>query len=84
MYKKLIKAKQMNYFSKIQKVLLQKYDEQDSVQDKQMFMNRVILWCGMVWYGMVCYPVLWYGMESMEYYEISMLCYEISMLWFML
>ena len=61
--------------NKIQKVLLLKYDEQDSVQDKQMFFKRVILW-----YGMVCFPMLWYGMESMEYYEISMLCYEISML----
>ena len=52
-----------------------KYDEQDNVQDKQMFLKRVILW-----YGMLCYPVLWYGIESMENYEISMLCYEISML----
>ena len=29
---------------------------------------------------MLCYPILWYGMESMVCYEISMLCYEISML----
>ena len=29
---------------------------------------------------MLCYPMLWYGMESMVCYEISMLCYEISML----
>ena len=28
---------------------------------------------------MLCYPMLWYGMESMVWYEISMLCYEISM-----
>ena len=35
---------------------------------------------GMVWYGMVRYPMLWYSMESMVCYEISMLCYEISML----
>ena len=34
----------------------------------------------MVWYAMLCYPMLWYGMESMVCYEISMLCYEISML----
>ena len=31
-------------------------------------------------YDMLCYPMLWYGMESMVCYEISMLCYEISML----
>ena len=35
---------------------------------------------GMVWYGMLCYPMLWYDMESMVCYEISMLCHEISML----
>ena len=29
---------------------------------------------------MVCYPMLWYGMESMVCYKISVLCYEISML----
>ena len=40
-----------------------------------MFFKRVILW-----YGMLCYPMLGYGMESMVCYEISMLCYEISML----
>ena len=34
----------------------------------------------MVWYAMLCYPMLWYGMESTVCYEISMLCYEISML----
>ena len=34
----------------------------------------------MVWYAMLCYPMVWYGMESMACYEISMLCYEISML----
>ena len=28
---------------------------------------------------MLCYPMLWYGIESMVCYEISMLCYEISM-----
>ena len=55
--------------------MLKKYDEHDCVQDKQMFFKRVILW-----YGMLCYPMLGYGMESMVCYEISMLCYEISML----
>ena len=39
-----------------------------------MFLKRVILW-----YGMLCYPMIWYGMERMVCYEISMLCYEISM-----
>ena len=34
----------------------------------------------MVWYGMVLFGMLWYGMESMVCYEILMLCYEISML----
>ena len=34
----------------------------------------------MVWYAMLCYPMLWYGKESMVCFEISMLCYEISML----
>ena len=59
-------------------MFLKKYYEHDSVQDKQMFLKRVILY--MVWYGMVCYPMLWYGMESMVCYEISMVCYAISML----
>ena len=40
-----------------------------------MFLKRVILW-----YAMLCYPMIWYGMERMVCYEISMLCYEISML----
>ena len=34
----------------------------------------------MVYYGMLCYHMLWYDIESMVCYEISMLCYEISML----
>ena len=34
----------------------------------------------MVWYGMLCYAILWNGMESMVCFEILMLCYEISML----
>ena len=42
--------------NKIQKVLLLKYDKQDSVQDKQMFFKRVILW-----YGMLSYAMVWYG-----------------------
>ena len=64
--KKLIKGKQVIYFSlmrgkgrnKIQKVLmLKKYYEHDSVQDKQIFLKRVILW-----YGLVCYAMLSYGL----------------------
>ena len=34
----------------------------------------------MVWYAMLCYPMLWYGIDRMVCYESSMLCYEISML----
>ena len=56
-------------------MLSKKYDEHDSEQYKQMFLKRFILW-----YGVLCYPMLWYGMESMVFYEISMLCYEMSML----
>ena len=59
--KKLITAKQTNYFSllreidrnQIQKVLLEKYDEGDSIQNEHIFLKRVILW-----YGMLCYPML--------------------------
>ena len=40
-----------------------------------MIFKRFILW-----YGMLCYPMQWYGMESMVCYEVLMLCYEISML----
>ena len=29
---------------------------------------------------MLCYPLLWYGMESIVCYEISMLCYEIPVI----
>ena len=39
-----------------------------------MFLKRVI-----VWYGMICYAMLWCGMESMICYDISMLCYDITM-----
>ena len=78
----------MNYFclmrekgrNKIQIVLLKKYDELDSVQDKQLFLKRVILWYGMLCYVMLYYAMVWYGMESMVCSEILMLCYEISML----
>ena len=55
-------------------MLLKKYDKHDSVQVKQMYLKRVILW-----YGMLCYAILCYGMENMVCYEISMLCYDISM-----
>ena len=68
MYKrKLIKTQQVNYISlmrekgqnKIQIVLLKKYDEHDSVQDKQMFLKRVILWYAMLCYAILCYGMVW-------------------------
>ena len=36
----------------------------------------------MVWYAMLCNPMLWYGVEIMVCYDIAMPCYEISMLWY--
>ena len=59
-----------------------KYYEHYSVQDKQMFLKRVNLW-----YGMLCYAMLWYGMEvwyamRFQCYAMRFLCY--AMLWFML
>ena len=42
-----------------------KYDDHDRVQDKQMFLRRVILWYGMVWYGMLSYAMVWYGKYGM-------------------
>ena len=38
-----------------------------------MSLKRVILW-----FGMLFLPMLWYGIESMVCYSISMLCCEIS------
>ena len=32
----------------------------------------------MVWYDMLCFPMVWYGMERMVCYEISMLCYAVA------
>ena len=65
-----IKAKQANHLSlmrkkgrnKIHKVLLQKYYEHDSVQDKQMLLK--LAFYGMLWYAMQCNAILWYSMES--------------------
>ena len=61
----LIYATQANNFSlmwnkgrhKIQKVMLKKYDEHDSVQKKQMFFKRVIK----IWYAMrfLCYAMVY-------------------------
>ena len=34
----------------------------------------------MLWYVMLYYPMLWYGKESMVWYEISMLWDKISFL----
>ena len=71
--------------NKIQKVLSLKYDEQDSVQDKQMFFKRVILWYGMVCYAiLVCYGMVWKVWYAMRFqcYAMRFLCY--AMLCFML
>ena len=61
----LIKAKKKNYFSLMRekgpKYFLQKYDELDSVQDKQMFLKRVIVWYGMICYAMLSYAMVLYG-----------------------
>ena len=63
-------------------MLLKKYYEHDSVQDKQMFLKRVILWYGMVCYAMLSYAMVWYGKYGMlwdfnamlwDFY--AMLCY---------
>ena len=57
--------------------MLKKYDEHDCVQDKQMFLKRVILWYGMVWYGMV-----WYGMVCYAMLSYAMVWYgKYGMLW---
>ena len=64
-------------------MLLNKYDEHDCVQDKQMFFKRVILWFGMIWYAMRSYAMVWYGKYGMlwdfnamlwDFY--AMLCYD--------
>ena len=49
--------------NKIQKVLLQKYGENDSVQDKQMILKRVILWYGC--YAMLSDAMVWCGKYGM-------------------
>ena len=63
-------------------MLLKKYYEHDSVQDKQMFLKRVILWYGMVCYAMLSCAMVWYGKYGMlwdfnamlwDFY--AMLCY---------
>ena len=63
-------------------MLLKKYYEHDSVQDKQIFLKRVILWYGMVCYAMLSYAMVWYGKYGMlwdfnamlwDFY--AMLCY---------
>ena len=65
-------------------MLLKKYYEHDSVQDKQMFLKRVLLWYGMVCYAMLCYPMVWYGKYGMlwDFNAIlwdfnAMLCYGV-------
>ena len=61
----------------MQKVLLKKYYVHDSVhvQDKQMFLKRVILW-----YGMVCYAMVWYGMVWKVWYAMRFQCYAMRFL----
>ena len=63
-------------------MLLKKYYEHDSVQDKQMCLKRVILWYGIVCYAMLSYAMVWYGTYGMlwdfnamlwDFY--AMLCY---------
>ena len=77
----VIKAKQANHFgswekgrNKIQKVLLQKYDNHVSVQDKQMLLKGIILWHSMVCYTMLSYALVWYE-------KYGMLCNFYAMLW---
>ena len=48
-------------------MLLKKYNEHDSVQDKQIFLKRVILWYGMVCYAMLSYAMVWYGKYGMRW-----------------
>ena len=36
----------------------------------------------MVFYAMLCYPMIWYCKECMVCYGISLVFYEISMLWY--
>ena len=63
-------------------MLLKKYYEHDSVQDKQIFLKRVMVWYGMVWYAMLSYAMVWYvkyGMlwdfNAMLWDFYAMLCY---------
>ena len=55
-----------------ERVIRDIYDERDIIQNKHMFLKRVVLW-----YVMLCYHMLWYGMESMVCHDISMLSYAI-------
>ena len=59
-------------------MLLKKYDEHDSEQDKQM--KRVFLW-----YGMLCYAsnaMVWYGKYGMLWDFNAMLWDFYAMLWY--
>ena len=46
-------------------MFLKKYYEHDSVQDKQIFLKRVIIWYGMLCYAMLSYAMVWYGKYGM-------------------
>ena len=53
-------------------MLLKKYDEHDSVHDKQMFLKRVLFW-----YDMLCYGMVWNVWCAMRFqcYAMRFLCY---------
>ena len=42
---------------------------------RRLLQVRGVMWCGMLWYAMLCYAMLWYGMLW-----YAMVCY--GMLWF--
>ena len=49
--------------------MFEKYGDRDSLQDKHVFLNRVILW-----HGMLCYPMVWYAMGFICY-TMRFVCY---------
>ena len=65
-------------------MLLKKYDEHDSIQDKKMFLKRAIQWYGMLCYDMLSYAMAWHGKYGMLWNFNSMLWDFYVMLWFML
>ena len=55
-------------------MLLKKYDEHDSEQDKQ-----IVFWKDS-FYGMVCYAILCYGMVLKVWYAMRFQCYAMRFL----